>query len=423
MFAGIQRHLYEVAGRRSPSPLRLSISPSLLFPRTAPQRALLRVTPPLPPCIPAVRLYISRTAMVAQAPQPLTPTPPAALAAHTGACPAAPAPVPSSHAAPPPPAPAAPATSPLDKLSDDEQTELLNLYLAPNLTPGDVAANYSIRVRELIEWINRPDIDQRLQEVERFSANRARRTAAVLQNKSIDVFRAAMDAFLDAEALNPVGSDVRAKSVRLRQSIVATRAAVAILRIAGTLPTPKPRATSPSRATFQVAHPSPSPSRATFQVVDPSPSPSRATFQVADPSPAPSGAPSGATFQFAKPTPSPSEPTSGATFQVAHPSPARDLPARAADLIAQALQNLPAAQSIAAQPPTPAPPASLSTEPSESRPAIAQPSTPDKCAATPPVQSKPASAPSELLRTSPRPAQAPANPPRRRDLALTGPAP
>jgi hypothetical protein len=271
--------------------------------------------------------------MIAHAPQPLTPAPPAALAVPPGALPAAPTPVPLDHAAAPP-APAAPATSPLDKLSDDEQTELLNLYLAPNLTPGDIAANYGIRIRELIEWINRPDIDQRLQEVERFAANRARRTAAVLQNKSIDVFRATMDAFLDAEALNPVGSDGRAKSVRLRQSIVATRAAIAILRIAGALPAPRPRATSP-RA------PSEPTSGATFQLALPSPSPSGATFQLANPI----SSLSGATFQLAHPSPAPGTPSQAA----------RDLPARAADLIAQALQNLPAAQSIAAQPsPTPA---------------------------------------------------------------------
>jgi hypothetical protein len=159
---------------------------------------------------------------------------------HSATSPASPSALSTQHSALP---------HPLDALPESDQSQILSLYLRPDLSPADIASNFGLRVRDLIAWINRPDIDERLEALHQFTEKRTRRTAAIIQHKAVDVCRAAMDAYLTAEAHDLLGSDARSKSLRLRQSIIAIRAATTILRLSGALPTPRPRAAAPAGPT------------------------------------------------------------------------------------------------------------------------------------------------------------------------------
>jgi hypothetical protein len=222
-------------------PLTLHQPPPAMPTISAP-RCATRCTPPAGPAPMPTRPARSASPAPSASPE-ASQQPRHTPAQDTEHTPPAAAPVLSPETSPPETLP--PDANPIDALSPADQDQLLHLYTSPQFTIFDIASNYKLQIDDLVAWLKRDDIRHRLDAIAEFAAQRARDTAAILQTRSIAVFKTIIETYLEDHSSTPVTPTHEARALRQRQAEFAARIAATLLRIAGALPASTRRTPSP----------------------------------------------------------------------------------------------------------------------------------------------------------------------------------
>jgi hypothetical protein len=222
-------------------PLTLHQPPPAMPTISAP-RCATRCTPPAGPAPMPTRPARSASPAPSASPE-ASQQPRHTPAQDTEHTPPAAAPVLSPETSPPETLPSG--ANPIDALSPADQDQLLHLYTSPQFTIFDIASNYNLQIDDLIAWLKRDDTRHRLDAIAEFAAQRAKDTAAILQTKSIAVFKTIIETYLEDHNSTPVTPTHEARALRQRQAEFAARIAATLLRIAGALPASTRRPPSP----------------------------------------------------------------------------------------------------------------------------------------------------------------------------------